>query len=293
MDELNLLISLKILEMSMSSLDPLLTMCEELVVLGLFVEVVAVVRDWRHELCNFWRGAIRSPENPGFSKLFWGLLGTILIALGVAGEVSVHVKSEKIEVEMRNTSDILVAVIDGKAKVATDRALQAEKDVQVVTQRNLMTRGMVLNLEAKVAARHLPPEQKAEIARTLIGFAEQRFSIFAVSGDPEIIGIADDIAAALTRPNGADWALGAWASGPEPHGRAIAGVLVEVKKAADPRSLAAAKALVSALNSVHVATAGPSERNDSGNVFMGLQRRPGVPIIDQKIPITITIGRKP
>jgi hypothetical protein len=126
MDELYLRISIKILEMSISSLEPLLTMWEEFVVLGLVVEFVALSRDWWHERYDFLRGTIHTPEHPGYSKLFWGLLGTALIAVGVGEEVSLHIRSQKMEVEMRDTSNALVRKVTkeaGDAKKSADKAV--------------------------------------------------------------------------------------------------------------------------------------------------------------------------
>lgn len=133
MDESTLLRALKSLEMSWSSLNWWMDFWTFIVVVGVVSEIFVVLREWRHDLQEFRRGSIHSPDKPRASALVVGLLGAALVAIGVAGELVVHLKAGKVETDMRDATDTLVALVDKEAgdaktsaKGAADAADRAE-----------------------------------------------------------------------------------------------------------------------------------------------------------------------
>jgi hypothetical protein len=146
MDESALLSSLKSLEMRWSVLEFWLKVCAAVVVLGVVVEVFVVIREWRHDWREFRRGTIHSPDKPLISNLVWGLFGAALVAIGVSGELLVGVKAGKVETEMRDTADTLVALVD---KEAGDVRLKAAQ------------------LESKITDRHVTLDQRKKMLEVL------------------------------------------------------------------------------------------------------------------------------
>jgi hypothetical protein len=167
MDKSALLSALKSLETSWSSLDRWMAFWTFLVVVGVVAEIFVVVREWRHEVHEFRRGIIHSPDKPRVFMLVLGLLGASLVAVGVAGEFVVHLMAGKVETKMRDTTDTLVALIDEKAKAAGERA------------ESLKTEN--LKLQALIQPRSLSLEQQRDIGAALLPFKGRKV---VISWDP-------------------------------------------------------------------------------------------------------------
>src|ERR1035438_9258941 len=100
MDESALLARLSNLESSWSSLDSWLKFWIALVVVGVAMEVVVVIIEYRHERHTFNQGIIRPPDKPSRWLFAFGLLGAGLVAIGVAGEFGTHIKAGRVEADM-------------------------------------------------------------------------------------------------------------------------------------------------------------------------------------------------
>jgi hypothetical protein len=127
-DELALKNELNRLESSWSSLDWWLNFWTLVVVIGVAVELVVIIVEYRHEMHDFRRGIMRPPDRPSRLLLIFGLLGAGLVAVGVAGEFFIHTKAGRVETEMRDDTGKLVAIVNGKAEGAKERADQFESD---------------------------------------------------------------------------------------------------------------------------------------------------------------------
>jgi hypothetical protein len=128
MTESALRISLVILEMCRASWLPLLELCNKYVFFGLVLDAIVIVSEYRERLVDFRRGFIHSPDKPSWFLLSLGVLGTFLIAGGVAGELFCQSKIGTIETEMRLKSNTLVNIVSEEAGSAKDSADNAAKD---------------------------------------------------------------------------------------------------------------------------------------------------------------------
>jgi hypothetical protein len=115
MDESALLSTLKSLDTSWSVLEFWLYVCTSVVVTGVVIEVAVVMWERRHDLREFRRGTIHSPEKPPTSKYVWELLGSALVALGVLGELLVGIAAGGVEIAMRGKTGALVAIVNERA----------------------------------------------------------------------------------------------------------------------------------------------------------------------------------
>lgn len=89
MDPSTLLARLNNLENSWSSLDAWLKFWIVLVVIGVAIELVVVVKEYRDDRHEWLRGIVRPPDRPSRWLLSWNLLGAGFVAIGVA-RVSSH-----------------------------------------------------------------------------------------------------------------------------------------------------------------------------------------------------------
>lgn len=109
------------------------------------------------------------------------LLGTGLIAIGVAGEFGIHIKAGKIETDMRDTTRQLVAIVEKEAG-------DANRETARLTFENL-------KLEAQIQPRSLSLEQQLAIGTTLLPFKGRK--VVVSWSDPESYNFAAQIISAL------------------------------------------------------------------------------------------------
>lgn len=121
---------LKSLEASWSSLDSWLNFWTALVVVGVVMEIAIVLTEYQKELHEYRRGTISSPGKPNIAKFALELLGAGLVAIGVAGEFAIHTRAGKIESDMRDATRQLVALVEGDAAKANERASANEKEAE-------------------------------------------------------------------------------------------------------------------------------------------------------------------
>ena len=155
-----LLSAIRTSEGSLEALDWWLKLWILLVVIGVGVEVVVVLVEHSHEYSAFRKAVISSPGKPSGWMLFWNLLGAGLVAVGVAGELAVHVRAGKIESDLKGFNRALVelSIRDaGEAKEragsAIERAAVLEKESLVLRDR-LRTQGSRASLLMEVSSQH-------------------------------------------------------------------------------------------------------------------------------------------
>src|SRR5579862_6651144 len=121
MDESALKTLLDNLEISRSSLQIWFYFWTLLVVVGVALEVAFTVWEYLEDLHEFRRGTIHSPERPNVFLLVLGLLGAVLVAVGVSGELCIDVKAGHVETEIRKANELRVSLLSkeaGDAKVS-------------------------------------------------------------------------------------------------------------------------------------------------------------------------------
>ena len=212
MDELALINKLKSLEASWASLDSWLKFWIFLVVVGVVVELVVVLIEYSRELHEFRRGVIRPPDKPSTWLLIFGLLGAGFVAIGVAGEFGIQIKAGKVETDMRDATFALVAIANGKAEAAGERASNANERASNANERVTKANGRIENLRKanneaaakleeekrkrlELAASLLPRDfwdQSGAIA-TLSAFPPPASVVFEYLDEQEVIGMAEQI----------------------------------------------------------------------------------------------------
>jgi len=104
------------LETSWAALDLWLNVFTFMVVVGVAIELFVLIIEYRHDWRDFARGVIHSPGKPSLVVFGVGFIGAALVALGVAGELRIHVKAGRIETDMRDvTKQLVVALNNGSA----------------------------------------------------------------------------------------------------------------------------------------------------------------------------------
>jgi hypothetical protein len=215
------------------------------VVTGVAIEVRVIVLEHRDAMTEWRRGIVRPPDRPSRSLFIWGLVGSILVALGVAGELGVGIKVALTNgalrtknAELRRKSDQLIALLHVEAQ-------EAKKDAGEANER-------AEEIKEAIAPRRVTPKQRSGIATGLSRFPKQPVVAISNPFDVEASVLAAEILSALKSAKWdtavPHWAIGRNVSSLE---RApsipVTGILVQA--APDKRSQLAAKALVRELSS--------------------------------------------
>jgi cell division septum initiation protein DivIVA len=198
--------SIKSLESCSNSLESLLYIFVALVVIGVVLEVGFVVWEYREDMKEFRRGIIHSPHRPSGRKLLLELAGAGLVAIGVAGELAIDVKSGGIQTTLRAKNGELIDILQNASgtalRVATENekeAAQLRKDAEGLKKQAEDERSERVKIQARVAWRSLTDRQKEDIGSTLRRtFSNLRVSVWYHVGDTEGSWFAADIADALT-----------------------------------------------------------------------------------------------
>src|ERR1700676_3772498 len=101
MDEAALRAMIKSLESSRDSFDFWLNIFSALVAIGVVLEIVFVIREYKEELHDWGRGFVHPPDRPSRKWFMIELFGVALVSIGVAGEFWVHVKAGALETQIR------------------------------------------------------------------------------------------------------------------------------------------------------------------------------------------------
>ena len=107
--------AIKALESRSDSLDSWLTFWVTIVVVGVAVEVVVVIKEYFHARSEYRRGSIRSPDKPSLWDLLLELVGAVLVAIGVAGELGIDFKSAVVRNALRDANGKLVGLLNLEA----------------------------------------------------------------------------------------------------------------------------------------------------------------------------------
>jgi hypothetical protein len=119
--------AIKTLESRSNSLESWLYFWVLLVVVGVAVEVILVVLEYRERLEDFHRGTIHSPEKPKKLKFGVETLAAILVVSGVAGELVIDIRAGKIQTDLRNKNANLIQLLEGAAGAALNHAVEVEQ----------------------------------------------------------------------------------------------------------------------------------------------------------------------
>jgi len=189
-DELALKNELNRLASSWSSLDSWLKFWILLVVVGVSIELVVILVEYRHELRDFRRGVMHTPDKPSSWLLGFALLGAGLVAIGVAGEFFIHIEAGKVETEMRDATSSLVAIVNGKAEELRKNNLLLQSKVN-------QEHAALLELEAKVAPRRVSGDQAKKLCFMIHVTNGPTLGIWSSIGTTEADDFAEDIGRAL------------------------------------------------------------------------------------------------
>jgi len=214
------------------------------VVIGVAIEVRVLVLEHRDAMTEWRRGIVRPPDRPSRSLFLWGLVGSILVALGVTGEFGAGIKIARINgtlrtmnAELRRDSDQLIALLHVEAQEAYKEAGEANERAE--------------EMKEAIAPRRINPKERAAISSGLSRFSKQAVVAFSNPFDVEASVLAAEILSTLesAKWNTAvpHWGIGRNVSSLE---RApsipITGILIQA--APDRRSQLAARALVKELS---------------------------------------------
>lgn len=180
MDESALRTALAASETCWSSLEHWLWACAGVVFLGVVLEIMPVISEYLTELREFRRGTICSPERPMRLKFALEVLGSVLVTIGVFGELVVGIKMAKVETNMRDDTAQLVSIIDQKAAEARKRAAHAE-----------------LELARLKAPRSLSKAQQRRLVAELRPFSGTPIMVVFDNFDPEANNLAIQLMVAL------------------------------------------------------------------------------------------------
>jgi hypothetical protein len=184
--------ALNALDQSWSALDVELKVWTAVIVLGVFIEIVPLIKEYREERREYDLILPPSPpKKPSKWKFFWEALGVVLVFIGVAGELSVHFRASNVETKLRSKSRELTSLAYNEAKASTVSAERAKLETA--------------RLYALTAPRRLTPEQQHDIANALRPFKGRKIVIVSHAYDPEGFMFAKQLVAALkSTPAGLD-----------------------------------------------------------------------------------------
>jgi hypothetical protein len=140
-----------------------------------------------------------------------------------------------------------------------------------------------VKIEQKMAPRHLSPAQQKRLSESLKRYAGQKLNVFVYATSLEAVTFGNELIAALG-PQGAGWILSV-SRGQEGVGRAVPGMLVELRPYAMDPDPAVARALVAALSHEGFSVGGPDPLQEPA--MMGMLNQ------DPSATIKLTIGNKP
>jgi hypothetical protein len=238
--------------------------------------------EYRHEQKAFNRGIIRPPDKPNVWLFVFGILGAGLVAIGVAGEFWIHVKAGKLEADMREANRQLVALVDERASKNEREAAKLRKAAAGLEKQAEDERMARAELEDRVAWRRLTKDQQSVVASTLWIFAGERAIFGYDAGNVEALLFATDIEKTL---EAARWRVFSPAGMVRFKVAGKIGVIPEplptgvgVESSLDLRSINAAKALVSGLQSLgfDAANNGATQK-DAPEVLIYVDPRPEGP----------------
>lgn len=185
-------------ENSRALLDSQLWWATFSVVVGVGLEWMFVIWEYREEWSDFRRGIIHPPERPNTWLFVLGLIATSLITVGVAGEMYLGAKISVVETKIRKANDERAKLLSKEANDALERASANEKEAAQLRKDAESEHLARAKIESMVSFRSLDTQQKREIGHALSRFGNiTGVSIWYANGSLEAESFADDIAEAL------------------------------------------------------------------------------------------------
>ncbi len=197
-------ISISALEVSIKTLDGKSAFWERwllpfsaLVIVGVALEVWAILWDHRETLTSWRRGIVLPPERPSTGKLWLEIVATVLVVIGVAGEFGASGKIASINgqlrtrnSDLRSASDQLLALVTQEAGDANDRATTAQNRADAAENH-------AAEVQESVSPRRLTEKQASVIATRLLRFSGQPVVAISHTFDVESSVFAAEILSAL------------------------------------------------------------------------------------------------
>jgi hypothetical protein len=135
MDESKLITLLNRLEVQRSSLHACLRHWEWIVVIGIGLEFVVLVTEYFHGWSAYWRETIRLPEKPSTFLFVTGFIGIVMVAGGIAEELSVDSQLQEVETKIRDANAQLFGIVEDSAKTALTESGEAQLKIAAVDER--------------------------------------------------------------------------------------------------------------------------------------------------------------
>jgi hypothetical protein len=215
------------------------------------------------------------------TAMIWAL---VIAAIAAAAIVVATRKTITKTAELDEVKERIAGIKEADSKVQ-----QRTLELAVASQQERAATAEIelVKLRERIKDRHLSGAEQKALTGKLLPFAGQLSMLVTLAGDPEIVGIGNDLIVAI---KAAKWNL-TTVLGNAPHGEVHNGIVVEVGPDAPKSAIEAANALASAFRSVGLATDGPKPAarilSASGATFSGS------PPLDNINLITVTIAKKP
>jgi len=190
MDESALKILIESLDICRSSLDSWLSFFTSLVTIGVVLEVVFVVWEYRDDLHDWRRGFVHPPFKPSVVLLLFGLFGATLVAVGVAGEWLIGAKIGAVETRIRKANDDRAILLSREAGEAKKSAEDAAKALDAVKKKSdaLNTRmdnasSKLGTLNRRLAWRRVSPAQYRSFSKALLPFRGSKIVVVVLDNE--------------------------------------------------------------------------------------------------------------
>jgi hypothetical protein len=244
-----------------------------LVALGVVLEVVFVVWEYREEMHDFSRGVIHPPERPNTVLFVLGFLGAALVAAGVSGELWEESKIATVETCIRKGNDAVSLLLSkeagdaaNSAKTARDEADTVKAETDELTTRLASAAKLLNTIEQDVRSQgprwKLLEGGRDNFVKSLKPFAGQRVTVVecGIWGRvaPEPFKLEQDSINFLGK-DGAGWAVetpgyAQWPECSAGGATSFGGNLVTFNSTATKAVKDSAKALSNALNELGIST---------------------------------------
>jgi hypothetical protein len=127
MDESSLRAQLNKLDALRSSLHSSFRFWDWIVVIGVALELIVLVAEYCDEWLAFWRATIRLPERPKTWLFVVGFCGILMVAGGIAEELSIDSQIEGVETQIKGLNEQLFGIVSSEAESASTQS-QLAKD---------------------------------------------------------------------------------------------------------------------------------------------------------------------
>jgi hypothetical protein len=281
------------LEVSIDGLEKYLWISSVAVAIGVALELYFLIHEYQSDRKGWLRGAISSPSKPSIRMLSFEVASVLLVVAGVVGELWVGVVSGNRNTELRSKNSRLVGLVREKAGNAEtaagdaiERSGKLEKEAATLRLKlanSSIPRSLEEAAQERIAAK-LPPRLTGGqvnvmyLPWTFDGLTLARQITGALSKAKIFNGPQIDV----TSLEGSFPFEGGVPIGfASPILRVFTGV--QVMHTSDPRSIAMASALASALTAEHI---------EEVRLLQGLTISP-LAGEELKMKVTVRIGRKP